>query len=93
MGLYDPIFYYQKKVHWASPCFPCLRKQYNTQVYKSIQTMKITHSKYMSIKSNISSLNCISLLELALTLLLLNTTSAVLANSADPDQLASEEAN
>ena len=28
-----------------------------------------------------------------LTLLLLNTTFPVLANSADPDQLASEEAN
>ena len=28
-----------------------------------------------------------------LTLLLLNTTCPVLANSADPDQLASEEAN
>ena len=29
----------------------------------------------------------------ALTLLLLNTTCSVLANSVDPDQLASEEAN
>ena len=29
----------------------------------------------------------------ALTLLLLNTTCPVLANSVDPDQLASEEAN
>ena len=29
----------------------------------------------------------------SLTLLLLNTTCPVLANSADPDQLASEEAN
>ena len=29
----------------------------------------------------------------ALTLLLLNTTCPVLANSQDPDQLASEEAN
>ena len=28
-----------------------------------------------------------------LTLLLLNTTGPVLANSVDPDQLASEEAN
>ena len=31
--------------------------------------------------------------DLYLTLLLLNTTCPVLANSADPDQLASEEAN
>ena len=30
---------------------------------------------------------------LLLTLLLLNTTCPVLANSVDPDQLASEEAN
>ena len=30
---------------------------------------------------------------LTLTLLLLNTTCPVLANSVDPDQLASEEAN
>ena len=29
----------------------------------------------------------------ALTLLLLNTTCSILANSVDPDQLASEEAN
>ena len=29
----------------------------------------------------------------SLTLLLLNTTCPVLANSVDPDQLASEEAN
>ena len=35
--------------------------------------------------SNIDSMN--------LTLLLLNTTRSVLANSVDPDQLASEEAN
>ena len=32
-------------------------------------------------------------LELLLTLLLLSTTCPVLANSVDPDQLASEEAN
>ena len=32
-------------------------------------------------------------LEAKLTLLLLNTTCPVLANSVDPDQLASEEAN
>ena len=32
-------------------------------------------------------------LKIHLTLLLLNMTCPVLANSADPDQLASEEAN
>ena len=34
-----------------------------------------------------------SALTVSLTLLLLNTTCPVLANSVDPDQLASEEAN
>ena len=38
---------------------------------------------------NVVSCNCDSLL----TLLLLNTTCPVLANSVDPDQMASEEAN
>ena len=32
-------------------------------------------------------------INLTLTLLLLNTTGPVIANSVDPDQLASEEAN
>ena len=36
---------------------------------------------------------CILLLEAILTLLLLNTTCPVLANSVDPDQLVSEEAS
>ena len=39
------------------------------------------------------SIDFISKLGLLLTLLLLNTTCPVLANSVDPDQLASEEAN
>ena len=36
---------------------------------------------------------CTILLGILLTLLLLNTSCPILANSVDPDQLASEEAN
>ena len=36
---------------------------------------------------------CLKTAETCLTLLLLNTTCPVFANSVDPDQLASEEAN
>ena len=35
----------------------------------------------------------VNYIEVTLTLLLLNRSSSVLANSVDPDQLASEEAN
>ena len=47
------------------------------------------------IEKNINTvwLKKVSELELGLTLLLLNTTCSVLANSVDPDHLASEEAN
>ena len=50
------------------------------QPIRSISTVAVLHRFY-----------CISIL--TLTLLLLNTTCSVLANSVDPDQLASSEAN
>ena len=59
------------------------------------QTIHMKCQDLFSLKNKKKKIEChlLQILLGTLTLLLLNTTCPVLANSVDPDQLASEEAN
>ena len=62
----------------------------NMEVVKTLED-SVKHVKNISVRVTVLLTLCIW--GYVLTLLLLNTTCPVLANSVDPDQLASEEAN
>ena len=74
--------------------FTCFSQKNRICHFKQNVSLHKMSNPYKS-KKTIISLSSVELISSGngLTLLLLNTTCLVLANSVDPDQLASEEAN
>ena len=79
----------QKIPQSRSTAFLRHKKRWGTKIDKGNATYETTHPQ---IKKNWNGGIALELLG-GLTLLLLNSSCPVLANSVDPDQLASEEAN